>query len=346
MKKRLNALVSQLFGWSYQPTKTTLRRTSWAVSLACVAAGIGGAQGLAQAQRLNGAVDLAQTYDVTPPPPDGAIPVPSYGAMPPSTTSNQNFTGQQYVVFVSGNSDALLEQVRLVEPTAFRTNFQGQTVIQAGRFNSPENANERLNQLTIQGIGGNITEVAAAAPYYAQSPVQSPGVYATNGDLPPVPTTAVPQVSQASPTDQPVPGLPAIPATPVGPADSGMTAGPETVPQGSVEFGQELAYSVPPSPGSYPVNTTPPGTAAAAPPTSARVSAPYYVIIPTPERNLPEVSAEIIQLGTPADRVQQRLSPRGPHVAVGPFEDRGLAFQWNQFYRDAGIGNSRVHYDP
>jgi hypothetical protein len=355
----------QLHQWTYrfgirvqQVNRKTFRKTSWVVSLMCLA-GVGVAPVLAQTGASTDLVELAQTYELAPPPPDGAIPVPSSGAMPPSSAGssagigNQNFSGQQYVVFVNGGSDLLLEQVRVVEPTAFRTNHQGQTVIQAGRFNSPQNANSRLNELSMQGIGGTVAEVPTAFPYYAQTPIQSPEIYASNGELPPIPTGAVPQINQGMANPQPVPQLP--PVTSTAPATTQLPPVTSTVPsaampaipgQGSLEFGQELAYSVPPSPGSYPVNTTPPGAAAAIPPGSARISAPYYVVIPTPENNLPELSTQIIQLGTPADRVQQRLTPRGPHVAVGPFEDRGLAFQWQRFYRDAGIANSRVHYDP
>ena len=345
MKQPWNATVCQFSRWPFQPPGAALRGASWAISLACLA-GLSSVNGAAQAQLPAGAVDLAQGYEVAPPPPGEAIPVPSYGAMPPSTSSDQNFADQQYVVFVSGDSDTLLDQVRLVEPTAFRTNHQGQAVIQAGRFNSPQNANERLNQLSMQGISATVAEVAGAVPYYAQSPIQSPDVYAASGELPPIPTTSLPQVAQENSGSQPVPDLPAMPATPSVDPNATLPDSVEPVPQGSVEFGEELTYTVPPNPGAYPVDTIPPGAAAAEPPASARVSAPYYVIIPTAERNLPELSAQVIQLGTPADRVQQRLTPRGPHVAVGPFEDRGLAFQWNRFYRDAGISNSRVYYDP
>lgn len=343
MKQRLNLSVNRVLGRSASMVWATCRRPTWGVSLLWLV-GLASVPGLVQAQSPQSSVDLAQAYGATPPPPDGAIPVPSTGAMPPSTTGSQNFSGQQYVVFVSGNSDMLLGQVRLVEPTAFRTSHQGQTVIQAGRFNSPQNANERLGQLAMQGIGATVAEVPVASPYYAQTPAQSSNVnvYATSGELPPIPTGTVPQVTQVQP--QQVPALPPVTATPAAP--SGSLSTPAAPAQGSLEFGQELAYSAPPNPGSYPVNTTPPGTAAAAPAGGARVSAPYYVVIPTVESNLPELSTQIIQLGTPADRVQQRLSPRGPHVSIGPFEDRDLAFQWNRFYREAGIANSRVHYDP
>jgi hypothetical protein len=74
-------------------------------------------------------------------------------------------------------------------------------------------------------------------------------------------------------------------------------------------------------------------------------SAPYYVVIPTDASNLGTLSSRVIQLGTPADRVQQRTEPRGPHVAIGPFADRGLANRWNDFYREAGLGNSRVFFE-
>jgi len=358
VKQQLHRWVHRLGIRVLPVNRKTFRQTSWVVSCMCLT-GVGVAPALAQTAASTGSVELAQTYDLVPPPPDGAIPVPSSGAIPPSSAGssagmgNQNVSGQQYVVFVNGGSDLLLEQVRMVEPTAFRTNHQGQTVIQAGRFNSPQNANSRLNELSRQGIGATVAEVPTAFPYYAQTPIQSPEIYASNGALPPIPTGAVPELNQGMADTQPVPQLPPVtstaPATtqlpPVTSTMPSAAAAPTIPGQRPVEFGQELASSVPPGPGSYPVNTTPPGAAAAIPPGSARISAPYYVVIPTPENNLPELSTQIIQLGTPADRVQQRLTPRGPHVAVGPFEDRELAFQWRQFYRDAGIANSRVH-DP
>ena len=137
---------------------------------------------------------------------------------------NQNVSGQQYVVFVNGGSDLLLEQVRMVEPTAFRTNHQGQTVIQAGRFNSPQNANSRLNELSRQGIGATVAEVPTAFPYYAQTPIQSPEIYASNGALPPIPTGAVPELNQGMADTQPVPQLP--PVTSNRTSDNSITPGP------------------------------------------------------------------------------------------------------------------------
>ncbi len=263
---------------------------------------------------------LAQGYEVVPPLPAGAVPVP--GAALPQVPSS----GQQYLIYVNDTSDATLSQVRQVEPTAFRTTFQGRSVIQAGRFNMTGNAQQRITDLGALGVRAEMAQVAAAVPYYAQTAAMPNNVYASNGDLPPLPDAAFPQ----APVTSSVP----VPALPPNVAQVPPTAG-------NVEFGQEINYGIPAAPPAGAV--IPPPTAA--PPMTESSSAPYYVVIPTDASNLGTLSSQVIQLGTPADRVQQRTSPRGPHVAVGPFADRGLANRWNNFYREAGIGNSRVFFE-
>ncbi len=277
-----------------------------------------------------------QGYDVVPPLPAGVIPVPG-SAVPQAPVG-----GQQYVVFVNGSSEELLNQVRLVEPTAFRTTFQGQSVIQAGRFSYSTNAQQRVTDLAAQGVTAQMAEAPAAQPYYAQAPASPGNVYASNGQLPPLPgVTVIPP--------QPSSGLPAlppptqIPPNQMPPTQMVPMQVPPSTGGGNVEFGQQLSYTAPATPNAYPVNVPPPtGTAMAAP--VAPVNAPYYVVIPTSTANLQTLSNQVIQLGTPADRVQARTEPRGPHVAVGPFADRGLAERWNAFYREAGLEGSRVFY--
>ncbi|WP_155523569.1 hypothetical protein [Nodosilinea nodulosa] len=266
---------------------------------------------------------LTQGYEVVPPLPAGAVPVP--GAMLPQVPSS---SGQQYLIYVTDTSEATLSQVRLVEPTAFRTTFQGQSVIQAGRFNMTGNAQQRVTDLGALGVRAEMAQVAAAVPYYSQTAALPNNVYASNGTLPPLPDAALPPVSGGA--EMPVPVLP-------------PTVGQAPPTAGNVEFGQELNYGTPPAP-SGGVSIPPPN---AAPPSNQPTTvsnAPYYVVIPTDASNLGNLSNQVIQLGTPPDRVQQRTAPRGPHVAVGPFADRGLANRWNDFYREAGIGNSRVFY--
>ncbi|MGB5971746.1 MAG: hypothetical protein WBG38_00420, partial [Nodosilinea sp.] len=261
---------------------------------------------------------LAQGYEAVPPLPAGTMPVPGVG-QPQAAVS-----GQQYLIYVGDTSDATLNQVRLVEPTAFRTTFQGQRVIQAGRFNMSANAQQRVVDLGAMGVSAETAQVAAAVPYYSQTATLPANVYASNGSLPPLPDAALPQgVGSGVPVPELPPNVAQVPSTP-----------------GNVEFGQQLDYGIPPAPGDG-VSTPPP---TAAPPVAQSASAPYYVVIPAGSGSLGELSNQVIQLGTPADRVQQRTSPRGPHVAVGPFADRGLANRWNDFYREAGLGNSRVFF--
>ncbi|WP_156119696.1 hypothetical protein [Leptolyngbya sp. KIOST-1] len=284
--------------------------------------------GIAAAVAVLGvAPGFTQGFEAVPPLPAGTVPVPGT-ALPqvPTTALPQVPTsGQQYLIYVNDTSDRTLSQVRLVEPTAFRTRFQGQSVIQAGRFNLSANAQQRMTDLAALGVASQMAQVAAAAPTFAQTPAMPSNVYASNGDLPPLPDAAFPQAAVTA-------GVP-VPALPPGVAQ--VPPAP-----GNVEFGQELDYSVPPAP-SGGVSIPPP---AGAPPVSQSFHAPYYVVIPTDASNLGNLSSQVIQLGTPPDRVQQRTAPRGPHVAVGPFTDRGLANRWNDFYREAGLGNSRVFF--
>lgn len=241
-------------------------------------------------------------------PPTNPVPaVPQTAATP---------TGNQYVVYVPGGGSDLLTQVKQVEPTAFQTTLQGTTVIQVGRFGVYSNAQQLANTLAARGLGASIAEVATATPYYAQLPAPPTNTVASVGALPPLP---VPQAAPAT--------VPAVPTAPTG---------------GAVEFGQELAASPVPSSAAYPVDIAPPGST----PAAVVQDAPYFVIIPTNTTDMPTLSSQVIQLGTPPNQVMQRTSPRGPHVAVGPFADRSLAEEWNSFFREAGLGGSRVHYEP
>lgn len=315
--------------------------------------------GAAQAQVQNTLPRLAQSYDIVPPLPEGAVPVPG-ASLPQAPVS-----GEQYVVFVSGDSPRLLEQVQIVEPTAFRTTIQGRGVIQAGRFNLAPNAQQRVRDLQAQGFGAEMAQVSAAVPYYAQTPALPANVYATTGDLPPLPVDTLPSAQggtglpPVSSTLSPTATLPPITSTSMTSSEPPMAslppaaslppmAAPIQVSQGptNVEFGEALTNSAPPLPDIYPVDAPPFGSAIPDASVSNPVSAPYYVVIPTSQENLAVLSSQVIQLGTPADRVQQRTAPRGPHVAIGPFDNRGLANRWNDFYREAGIPNSRVFFNP
>jgi hypothetical protein len=71
----------------------------------------------------------------------------------------------------------------------------------------------------------------------------------------------------------------------------------------------------------------------------------YYVAIPSSSRELPALAARIRRLNRNSNvEVKPRYSPRGPHVAVGPFKARAEAEEWNGYLRSLGIGDPRVYY--
>lgn len=69
----------------------------------------------------------------------------------------------------------------------------------------------------------------------------------------------------------------------------------------------------------------------------------YFVVIPDRQENLAAIADQIRQLQQNAT-VEGQLQPRGAHVRVGPFPNRSLAEQWNQYFLNAGLRNARVYY--
>ena len=80
---------------------------------------------------------------------------------PPANVPTFSTNSQRYLVYINGDSSLLLEQVKRVEPTAFRRQYSGRVVIQAGSFNSEPNAQQRVRELESQGIGAQVAAVAA-----------------------------------------------------------------------------------------------------------------------------------------------------------------------------------------
>jgi hypothetical protein len=73
----------------------------------------------------------------------------------------------------------------------------------------------------------------------------------------------------------------------------------------------------------------------------------YYVAIPARSEDLLAIEDRIKRnLGQSLGSINvlRRNGPRGTHIAVGPFPDRGLAEQWNAAIRNAGLDNARVYY--
>ena len=86
----------------------------------------------------------------------------------------QNYSQEfgHYLVYVNGNSAELLQQVRLIEPTAYIRQFQGRSVIQAGAFRKKYNAQQRVGQLRAYGIRTQIVSFSN----------QEGGLYPSSGE--------------------------------------------------------------------------------------------------------------------------------------------------------------------
>ncbi len=69
----------------------------------------------------------------------------------------------------------------------------------------------------------------------------------------------------------------------------------------------------------------------------------YFVVIPGKTRNLSDITAQVLRLGVRRNAVSQREAPRGPHVAVGPFNSRGEADRWSSYFRSVGM-DARVYF--
>lgn len=71
----------------------------------------------------------------------------------------------------------------------------------------------------------------------------------------------------------------------------------------------------------------------------------YFVVIPGNREDLPLIEDKVRQLRKDVPvNVSQRNEPRGTHVRVGPFRQRGQAESWNRYLRNFGMKNARVYY--
>jgi len=88
-------------------------------------------------------------------------PYPSNPA-PISAPPTRTLPSRTYLVYVNGNSPLMLEQVKRVEPEAFRKEYRGRTVIQVGQFIDQSNAKRRAEALRDQGIRAEVAQVSGS----------------------------------------------------------------------------------------------------------------------------------------------------------------------------------------
>jgi len=157
---------------SKTPRLASLYRIGWAgvVALAGVWSGSAAAQTIDFGQRL---------------PSSSGIPlvVQNVGAPADLATLNSSAGLGQYIVYVNGDSNLLLQQVRRIEPGAFRRSYDNRQVIQAGRFLTLANAQERVTELENRGILSEIANLSTATDPAGSSAV---------GTISPSPITPIP----------------------------------------------------------------------------------------------------------------------------------------------------------
>jgi hypothetical protein len=125
-----------------------LYRMGWAsvVALAGVWAGSTAAQPIDFGQNVPSSA-AAQPSGLNSP----AVPLLVQNLGAPVNFSSPAGLGQ-YLVYVNGDSDLLLQQVRRIEPGAFRRSYNNRQVIQSGRFLTLANAQARVTELESRGI--------------------------------------------------------------------------------------------------------------------------------------------------------------------------------------------------
>ena len=115
----------------------------------------------------------------TPPPARPTVPMAQTSPLPtPPLPGGTASTGNHFRVIVPIMNGNTLQQVRAIEPEAFRTTVDGQAVVQVGLFRDRQRADEIYGALVATSLPAKI--VSASAPAVASTPA-----------IPPIPQGAV-----------------------------------------------------------------------------------------------------------------------------------------------------------
>ena len=278
-------------------------------------------------------------------------------SLPLTPTTAPARSAQRYLVYINGSSLLLLDAIRRTVPAASLQRYKEQTIIQAGVFEDLETAGKQIEALELQGFIVQLDTISV-------------------GDLSPV-NAVVSSPSLAPPSDR-LPSFPqSNPAAPLANRSSSLgyvvyvdddsplnlTRVREIVPDAFMSrVGGAIAIQV----GNFAdeANATEQVRYLATRGIRARIaqipvtaasyenralletvnSRSYYAIVPGNRSNLPALAARVGQLVEGRAEILQKSSPRGAHLAIGPFSDRQEAERWNSYLRGAGINNSRVYF--
>ncbi|MBD2041658.1 hypothetical protein [Microcoleus sp. FACHB-672] len=217
---------------------------------------------------------------------------------------------RQYLVYVKGESDQMLEQVRRVAPEAYIDQFKGRKVINAGTFYDRELAKRREQEIESLYIRAEVARIegrynpSRAAGY-------STGSSRIGGRYSPSTATYSTNSSRIGGRYNPSTATYSTNLSRIGGRYNPSTA----------------TYSTRPSVVSRGITDN-----------------DYFVVIPASAQDLTAIAEQVRLLGAPAEGVEDRDQPRGYHIAVGPFSDRSTAERWNRYLTDLGLGNARVYY--
>ncbi len=237
-------------------------------------------------------------------------------------------TADSYMVYVNSSDDWTLSQVRQLEPSAFRRTYNGQSVIQAGVFFSQSNAQQRASQL--QSLGMDVQIALMAGRQAAGGGVASFG----GGQAAPLLVPGqLPIAANSSPT---------IPQSVTFNTPDLATATVPTTISTTVSAAIPQTYN-PANIGVYPEQTLGQTQSAVQSPQPS-FSGYYFVVVPGQGDQLTTIAERFQQLGAQPGSFFPRNQPIGPHVAMGPFPDRGAAEQWNRYLRGYGL-DARVYYE-
>jgi len=280
----------------------------------------------------------------------------------------------RYGVYVDGDSPMLLEIVQQVQPGAVFQEHRDRVLIDAGIYFDRADAEELVEDLRLQGIRAEITDLRTgedfdnpleASPWVVSPdgrarPVQSdlrPGWIRASSDLGlhqvyvSAGVTSLPEVRRVSPNAE-IFNIRGRRVIQVGSFVNRFNAELMAeqlflrgIPAEIIHSQAELEIFLALEPG-QPVQPGFPTPLPARPGFDLGLGDTdnYFVLIRGQAFDLPVIAETAIALGVPQNSITIRDDVVDPLVAVGPFADRTLAREWENYLTDSGVGGTQLYF--
>lgn len=274
----------------------------------------------------------------------------------------------RYGVYVDGDSPMLLEIVQQVQPGAVFQEHRDRVLIDAGIYFDRADAEELVEDLRLQGIRAEITDLRTgedfdnpleASPWVVSPdgrarPVQSdlrPGWIRASSDLGlhqvyvSAGVTSLPEVRRVSPNAE-IFNIRGRRVIQVGSFVNRFNAELMAeqlflrgIPAEIIHSQAELEIFLALEPGFPTPLPARPGFDLGLGDTDN-----YFVLIRGQAFDLPVIAETAIALGVPQNSITIRDDVVDPLVAVGPFADRTLAREWENYLTDSGVGGTQLYF--